>query len=172
MNRLNPKEIRPAESTLIDVREYPEYAAMAIPGSKLVPLGQLEESAREWSKDQQLVLVCRTGKRAQSAAEKLERLGFQNLSVLEGGMDGWKLAGLPVKTAAKKPWSLERQVRAIAGAMVLLSAGLGLSVSSWFFAWTLFVGAGLVLAGVTDVCLMASVLGKMPWNQQPGVTAS
>lgn len=168
MNRVSPKDVRQPESTLIDVREYPEYAAGAIPGSELVPLSQVAKRSGKWKKDQALVLVCRSGKRAQSAAETLERLGFQNLSVLEGGTEGWKLAGLPVSVAEKKPWSLERQVRAIAGAMVVLSALLGLGVSSWFFAWTIFVGAGLVFAGATDVCLMATVLGKMPWNQQSG----
>ena len=172
MNRVKPHEVRQPDSTLIDVREYPEYSAGAIPGSELVPLSEVEKRATEWKKDQPLVLVCRSGKRAQSAAEKLEHLGFQNLSVLEGGMEGWKLAGLPVKVADRKPWSLERQVRAIAGAMVVLSALHGVSVSSWFFAWTIFVGAGLVFAGVTDVCLMGTVLGKMPWNQQPRATAS
>ena len=166
MKTINPLEVKQRpESTVVDVREYPEYAGGAISGSLPVPLGEVEDAAGRWRRDQSLVLVCRSGKRATQAAEKLERLGFQNLAVLEGGMDGWQKAGLPVEIAERRPWSLERQVRAIAGCMVLLSAALGLTVSPWFFGWTLLVGAGLAFSGFTDVCLMATVLGKMPWNQ-------
>ncbi len=95
MKRISPQEARRPESTLVDVREYPEYAAGAIAGSQLVPLGQIEQRATKWAKDESLVLVCRSGKRAQGAADKLERLGFQNLFVLEGGMEAWKAAGCP-----------------------------------------------------------------------------
>jgi hypothetical protein len=72
---------------------------------------------------------------------------------------------LPVQAAKRKPWSLERQVRAMAGSMVVLSTVVGLTVSPWFFAWALFVGAGLTFAGVSDICLMATLLGKLPWNR-------
>ena len=86
-------------------------------------------------------------------------------NVLQGGFEAWKAAGLPTQVEEKKPWSLERQVRAIAGSMVILFTVLGVLVSPYFLGLTLFVGAGLLFAGVTDVCLMATALGKLPWNR-------
>ncbi len=166
MKKVTPEAISRDKSLVIDVREFPEYVAGAIAGSQLVPLSTIESASPRWKKDQPLVLVCRSGRRAEAAATKLEGLGFQNIAVLEGGMDAWKSVGLPTTAAAKKPWSLERQVRAIAGSLVLISSLLGLTVSIWFFALTLFVGAGLTFAGISDVCLMATALGKMPWNRQ------
>jgi len=70
-----------------------------------------------------------------------------------------------VQESNRKPWSLERQVRAIAGSMVVLSTVLGLTASPWFFAWALSVGVGLTIAGISDICFMATVLGKLPWNR-------
>lgn len=166
MTRLiSPEHARNLGCPVIDVREFPEYAAGAIEGSHLVPLATVEREAAKWNKTSPLLLVCRSGKRAAQAAETLERLGFENLNILQGGFDAWKAAGLPAHIEAKRPWSLERQVRAIAGMMVLLFTFLGLLVSPWFFGLTLFVGAGLLFAGVTDVCLMATALGKLPWNR-------
>jgi hypothetical protein len=49
--------------------------------------------------------------------------------------------------------------------MVILFTVLGVLVSPYFLGLTLFVGAGLLFAGVTDVCLMATALGKLPWNR-------
>ena len=115
-----------------------------------------------------MLLVCRSGKRAAQAAETLERLGFQDVNVLKGGFEAWKAAGLPAHVEEHKPWSIERQVRAIAGGMVLVFTALGLLASPWFFALTLFVGGGLLFACVTDVCLMATALGKLPWNRASG----
>ena len=168
MKTITATDLRSATGkTIVDVREYPEFAGGAISGARLVPLGNVEKIVADWSRKQTMVLVCRSGKRATQAGELLERLGFQNVSVLEGGMEAWRKSGFPVATATKRPWALERQVRVIAGSLVLVSAILGLTVSPWFFGLTLFVGAGLVFAGVTDVCMMAKLLGKMPWNQMP-----
>jgi rhodanese-related sulfurtransferase len=162
---LSPQRVEASAATLVDVREYPEYSAAAIPGSVLVPLSTIENKAEKWRKGDQVVLVCRSGRRALDAAQRLEKVGFTDVAVLEGGVKAWQQAGLPVQAAKRKPWSLERQVRAMAGSMVVLSTVLGLTVSPWFFAWALFVGAGLTFAGVSDICLMATLLGKLPWNR-------
>lgn len=166
MERISPHELkhRP-QQVVIDVREYPEFAAGAIPGATPAPVGSLKQKAEDWDRNGSYVLVCKSGKRSEQGAATLAIMGFSSIAVLEGGTDAWIGAGFPLQSAAHKPWSLERQVRAIAGTMVLLSTALGLFVSGWFFAFTLFVGAGLLVAGVTDLCLMATVLGKMPWNR-------
>jgi rhodanese-related sulfurtransferase len=166
MERISPQQLKnKLDGVLIDVREYPEFAAGAIPGASLVPLSSLKQKAANWDRKDSYVLVCKSGKRSDQGSATLATMGFRNISVLEGGTDAWISAGLPVQSAAHKPWSLERQVRPIAGAMILLSTAVGLLMSRWFFAFTLFVGAGLLFAGVTDICLMATLLGKMPWNR-------
>jgi rhodanese-related sulfurtransferase len=166
MERISPQQLNSkSQSVVIDVREYPEFAAGAIPSASLVPLSSLRQKAADWDPSGSYVLVCKSGKRSEQGAATLATMGFSNVAVLEGGTDAWINAGLPVKRATHKPWSLERQVRAIAGTLVLLSTALGLSVSGWFFAFTLLVGTGLLVAGVTDLCLMATVLGRMPWNR-------
>jgi rhodanese-related sulfurtransferase len=166
VKHLTPEQVAAGcGGTLIDVREFPEFAAGAIRGARLVPLGTLAERCRDWNPGDCHVLVCRSGKRAAQAARTLEGLGFQDLAILEGGVEAWRAAGLPLQVAARRPWPLERQVRAIAGTLVLLSTGLGLAVSPWFFLLTSFVGGGLLFSGVTDICLLATLLGKLPWNR-------
>jgi rhodanese-related sulfurtransferase len=166
MERISPQQLKnKPQHVVIDVREYPEFAAGAIPDALLTPLDSLKQSAADWDRKDSYVLVCKSGQRSGQGAETLAIMGFSNIAVLEGGTDAWIGAGFPVQTAAHKPWSLERQVRAIAGTMIVLSTALGLLVSGWFFAFTLFVGAGLLVAGVTDLCLMARLLGRMPWNR-------
>lgn len=148
----------------IDVREYPEFAAGYIKGSQLVPLGTLAKMSEAWDRSQPLMLICRTGRRAEQARQTLAAKGFQSLRVLSGGVEAWKNEGKSLSVAAQTPWSMERQVRITAGSLVLAFFGLGLLTSRKFFAGAALVGAGLVYAGVSDNCMMASVLGRMPWN--------
>ena len=57
-----------------------------------------------------------------------------------------------------------RQVRLGAGLLVLTGAALAFTVDvNWLFL-SAFVGGGLTFAGLTDICPMAEILGKMPWN--------
>jgi rhodanese-related sulfurtransferase len=112
-----------------------------------------------------VVLVCRSGKRAEQARRKLAAAGCGNLAVLEGGVTAWEQAGLPVKRG-KAVLSLERQVRIAAGLLVLAGVVLGFLVHPGFFGLSAFVGAGLTFAGLTDWCGMAQLLAKMPWNQR------
>ena len=155
---------------LIDVRTPAEHGEIHIEGSHLMPLDRLDtEAAKGLIKDSEAcVLVCRSGKRAATAMEKLAAAGCEKLMVLEGGVTAWDEAGLPVKRGAKA-MSLERQVRIGAGALVLLGVALGTWLHAGFYGLSAFVGAGLMFAGITDWCGMAMVLAKMPWNQRAGV---
>lgn len=166
MDHISPEQLNAnSKYTVVDVREYPEFAAGAIPGARLVPLASVAAAARNWDRSSSYVLVCKSGKRSLQAADCLANEGFRNVAFLEGGTEAWKQAGFPLQAAAHKPWALERQVRVIAGAMVALSTILALLVSPWLLVWALSVGVGLLFAGITDLCLMATVLGKMPWNR-------
>jgi hypothetical protein len=65
----------------------------------------------------------------------------------------------------KSRFSLERQVRLIAGLLVLAGVLLSLTVQhNWIFLAAV-VGAGLAFAGLTDICMMAGLLARMPWNK-------
>ena len=152
------------EDRLIDVREYPEFAGGHIEGSELVPLGTLDRASEGWDRSAPLTLVCRSGRRAEDARQTLAGKGFSSLKVLDGGVQAWTNSGKPLTVAQNKPWSMERQVRVTAGALVLIFLGIGLLTSKKFFIGAAVVGAGLVYAGVSDTCMMASLLGRMPWN--------
>ena len=155
---------------LLDVRTPAEHGEIHIEGSHLMPLDRLDAgTAKSLARDvDACVLICRSGKRAASAMEKLAAAGCGNLQVLEGGVSAWDEAGLPVNRGAKA-MSLERQVRIAAGAMVLTGVILGSTVNAGFYGLSAFVGAGLMFAGITDWCGMAMLLAKMPWNQRAGV---
>ena len=101
--------------SLIDVREYPEYAAGRIPGAQLIPLGEIERRASEINASQPVYVVCRSGKRGAQAQEKLANLGFKEVRNVNGGLLAWEAAGYQVEKGARAPWSLERQVRFAAG---------------------------------------------------------
>jgi len=88
------------KARLIDVRETSELATDGfIDGVEHVPLGRLAESARRWSSDDELVIVCRSGVRSAAAASALSAMGFHRVSNMAGGMLAYKAAGLPVHRA-------------------------------------------------------------------------
>jgi rhodanese-related sulfurtransferase len=150
---------------LIDVRTYPEFAAGHIEGSEHAPLPTLPLAAATWDRNHPLLLICKSGARSQQAHQQLTALGFTNLEVLHGGVDAWAASGKPLHTIARAPWSLERQVRIVAGSLVLLTLLLAFTVSHYFFIATALIGVGLVFAGISNICMMASVLSRFPWNR-------
>lgn len=83
---------------LIDVREPSEYSQAHAPGSTLIPLGQLERRLAELSdhKDKPIALICRSGNRSGQAQEILAKAGFTKAVNVEGGMNAWAKAGLPM----------------------------------------------------------------------------
>jgi rhodanese-related sulfurtransferase len=155
----------PQGSVIVDVREYPEFASGHIEGARLAPLGQVGRTAAAWSREESLVLVCKAGGRAEQARRRLVAMGFTDLMVLEGGMDRWRAEGRPVAIAARQPWAMERQVRTAAGLLVLVTLSLAFAMSKLWLIGTGLIGAGLVFAGLSNTCMMAHVLGRMPWNR-------
>ena len=150
---------------LIDVRSPAEYASVHIPGSYNVPLDQLGEHRTELQAlDAPIVLVCRSGNRARQAEALLKKVDASGLHILDGGVVAWERAGLPVNRG-RSVWSLERQVRGIAGALVLLGTLGGLLIWQPLIYLALFVGAGLLFAALTDSCMMGQLLTKLPFNR-------
>ncbi|MCE0521452.1 MAG: rhodanese family protein, partial [Methylacidiphilales bacterium] len=101
---------------------------------------------------------------ASKAAEKLAKEGLNNAVVVEGGTLAWIDAGLPVNRGTTKVISLERQVRIVAGSLVLTGVLLAIFVHPYFIGLSAFVGAGLIFAGITDWCGMGLLLARLPWN--------
>lgn len=172
MKFISPRDLhekRQPSTRLIDVRTPAEYAEVHVPGAELIPLDRFdpEQLAQDGlKKDEALYILCRSGKRAEQAAEQLSRAGFENPWVVEGGTLAWAESGLPVNRGTATVISLERQVRIAAGALVLSGVLLGYFVHWAFLGLSAFVGAGLVFAGITDWCGMGLLLARMPWNQR------
>jgi glyoxylase-like metal-dependent hydrolase (beta-lactamase superfamily II)/rhodanese-related sulfurtransferase len=148
---------------LLDVRSPLEFEGERIEGARLIPLDQLDARLDEIPEQAETVVVCRTGVRATIAAEALARAGHR-ARVLEGGMNAWRRAGLPVREGRKR-LAIDRQVQLIVGLMVLTSATLGVLVNPWFLAIAAFFGAGLTFAGATGTCALALLLMRLPWNR-------
>jgi rhodanese-related sulfurtransferase len=154
-----------SEHRIIDVRSPAEFESAHIPGAYNVPLDQLGEHRDELARhvDEPVVLVCRSGNRASQAEQRLAAAGMGNVAVLDGGMLAWEAAGHEVSRGAQR-WDLERQVRLVAGSLVLLGI---LASLVWPLAGFLSgaVGAGLVVAALSNTCAMGMLLAKLPYNR-------
>ncbi|MGR3293256.1 MAG: rhodanese-like domain-containing protein [Candidatus Scalindua sp.] len=150
---------------ILDVREISEYEGKRIKGAILAPLSRFKESSRIFDRNRHSYIVCQSGKRAEQFAKRLLEDGYENMSVVEGGLNAWIDAGYPIEKGESKLWSLERQVRFVAGSLVLLGVLLSFVLNSAFLILSGIVGAGLVFAALTDTCGMAMFLARMPWNK-------
>jgi len=83
-------------AVLIDVRTADLFNAGHIPQARNVPAADIEQKASHLPKNKPLIVVCELGRSAASAAAQLKKLGFTEVSVLEGGVKAWNEAGLPV----------------------------------------------------------------------------
>ncbi|MEW2489229.1 rhodanese-like domain-containing protein [Streptomyces sp. NPDC048411] len=152
---------------LLDVRTPGEFRTVHIPGACNVPMATLREHRAELLShlDEDVVLVCRSGTRAAQAEAALAEAGLPNLRVLDGGMIAWETAGAPVNRGSDR-WDMERQVRLVAGSIVLTTGLAGLLVPGIHLIGTA-VGAGLTYAAVSNSCAMGMLLAKLPYNRGP-----
>jgi rhodanese-related sulfurtransferase len=151
------------DAQCVDVRSATEFAAGHVPGAVNIPMDETESRLRDFSTSLPVVLICKSGVRAGMVSAVLRQCR-EDVRVLEGGTAAWAKAGLPLVVSAKTTWSLERQVRLVAGLIVLLGAALGVSLNVHWVYLSGFVGLGLTFAGLSDICPMGILLGKMPWN--------
>ncbi|MDO5091768.1 MAG: rhodanese family protein [Cardiobacteriaceae bacterium] len=149
-------------AVLVDIRGADEYARERIDGARNITPEQLQPGQFADT----VIFHCRLGHRTQTQAANLARAASGDAYVLEGGIDAWKKAGLPVVRDDKQPLEMQRQVQIAAGSLILLGFILGRWVNPGFLWLAAFVGAGLVFAGVSGFCGMALLLAKMPWNQK------
>jgi rhodanese-related sulfurtransferase len=150
---------------LLDVRSAAEYEAAHIPGSIRVSLDELRDEADTVAAllPDHAVVLCRSGARAEQACRALAATGRADLRSLDGGLQAWERAGLAV-TRGRERWDLERQVRLVAGGLVLTGV---LASLAWPPALVLAggIGAGLTFAAVSNTCAMGMLLAKLPYNR-------
>lgn len=158
--------VRDPQVKLLDVRSVLEFSQAHIKDSINVPIDALSARAEDLSRTKQNYIVfCRTGNRSPMAADMLIQSGIQGIKVMQGGMVRWQKDGLPV-VKGEGGISLERQIRVIAGSLMLCGI-----VLAWFAHWafisiSVFVSCGLIYAGMTDNCLMGMLLMKLPYNKR------
>jgi len=162
-------ELIRAGAVLVDIREANERARERIPGARHHALSEIGSKNPARPGDGALIFHCRSGARTQANMRRLAASTTCEAYFLEGGLDAWRKAGLPVAVDQSQPIELMRQVQIAAGTLVLVGWILGLAISPGLHALSAVVGAGLVLAGVSGFCGMARVLAVMPWNRRAAV---
>jgi rhodanese-related sulfurtransferase len=153
---------------ILDVREKDEFEAEHIPESIHCPLSQFDLHAPgilRSLKNEEVLLICRSGNRAQMALNELSKHQSQHLSfrVYEGGIQKWKSEGKSVQGKGSGIPVL-RQMQIVASSMIFLAFLGAAFVHPNFVYLALFVGFGLALSGFTGFCPMVFLLQKMPWN--------
>jgi rhodanese-related sulfurtransferase len=155
-----------AGAELIDIREPDEFARQRIAGAINVPaarLGMFQPAGR------QPIFVCRSGHRTAVHCRQIDESAGKEAYVLDGGIDAWRAAGLPMETDPDQPLEIMRQVQIAAGFLVLVGILASLVIHPAWIGVSTFVGLGLMLAGVTGWCGMAKLLALLPWNRKPAV---
>jgi molybdopterin/thiamine biosynthesis adenylyltransferase len=156
------EEVDAGEARLIDVREPHEWDEAHLEGATHVPQAELGDRISELVPDHsdRIVLYCRTDNRSSRAADALQDLGYENVSVMRGGIVGWQEAGLPVVapeglTADQRmrysrhtllpEVGVEGQVKLLNAKVLLIGAG-GLGAPSAFY----LAAAGVGKIGIVD----------------------
>lgn len=167
ISALNAKRLLDQGAILIDIREADEHAREKVFGARHMALSKLDEANLALHEGRPVIFHCKSGARTVGNASRLAQKvgGGCEAFIVDGGLDAWKKAGLPVVTDRHQPIELQRQVQIGAGSLAFLGTILGLLASTWFFAVPAFVGAGLMVAGVTGFCGMAKLLMRAPWNK-------
>jgi len=157
---MKPDTLQPSDyQNIVDVRTSDEYLREHIPGSINIPLDTLASATPQLSTMSNIYLSCQSGKRAEQALQQLQSMGIRNAQLLEGSLNGWKQRGYPTEKKLSGI-SIMRQVQIIVGLMVFI--GL---IFPQFSALTWLAGFGMLIAGLTNTCMMAVALSKLPWNR-------
>ena len=82
---------------IVDVRERDEWDEGHIPGSQLIPLGELGVRTTELDPAKPVIAVCRSGQRSLTAVEILQGAGFKDVASMSGGIIDWARAGQPIE---------------------------------------------------------------------------
>jgi rhodanese-related sulfurtransferase len=151
---------------LVDIRDNEEHARQRIDGARHHPLNALTTLD---GVSAPIIFHCRAGRRTADNAARLRAATQNEAYILEGGIEAWKHAGLPVVEDRSQPLEMGRQVQIAAGSLIVLGVILGSGVAPQFYGLSGLVGAGLIFAGLSGWCGMARLLELMPWNRREAV---
>ena len=150
---------------IIDVREPIEYAHEHIPNSINLPLKQLASKDLTSYKDKTAIFHCKSGNRTKLNEHVLKSTPFEKKYCIEGGIEAWKASGFNTEKSSAAPIDIMRQVQLVVSFMILSGLALAQFVSLYFLALPLVAGLGLMIAGLTGFCGMATLLSFAPWNK-------
>ncbi len=159
----NSSQATDPNTVIIDVRGPNEHSREHIAGSINKDVTQLSNCTDYQHKT--VIFHCQAGIRTQQAKPLLESLPCQHAYCMQGGLNQWKQCGFTTVINNKAPLELMRQVQIIAGSLVSLGVILGFWLSPYFSLISLFVGLGLLTAGLTGFCGMAKLLMRLPYNR-------
>lgn len=160
------------EKIILDVRTPEEYKEEHITWSIDIPLAFIEtreDRVAKLLKGKEVLIMCRSGRRAELAKQilaphsEIEKLKVYKWWILEYKKEFPEQIEAGLIARAKIP--IMRQVQIAAGGLILLFSILGFMIHSHFFYWALFIGTGLLYAGVSGNCTLASLLWKLPYNK-------
>lgn len=157
----------PSTPLLVDVQTPAEHESLRVPGSHNVPLDLLQKN-KETLAEQftgEIVLICQTGNRANQALQHLRAAGVDTARVLDGGVVALEASHRDHTERGRQRWAMDRQVRMVAGSLVLTGFLGGKLISPKVGYLAGAIGAGLTFSALTDSCAMAAALNKMPWNK-------
>lgn len=86
---------RDSGAFILDVRQPEEWNEFHVPDSTLIPLAELASRVNELPKDQEIVVVCRSGNRSAQGRDILLEAGFTKVTSMAGGLTQWRGAGYP-----------------------------------------------------------------------------
>lgn len=86
------------DALIIDIRTAAEYKSGHIKGAKNAPLAEFSSSIESYSsyKNKPVLIYCNSGNTATRAIRLLKKAGFENINNLEGGINAWKEASMPL----------------------------------------------------------------------------
>jgi len=91
-------EMRDEGALILDVRELQEWTQFHIPGSTLIPLGELSKRLNEIPVDKDIAVVCRSGNRSAQGRDILLNAGYPSVTSMAKGVTQWQTQGLPIAT--------------------------------------------------------------------------
>ncbi|WP_017930275.1 rhodanese family protein [Robiginitomaculum antarcticum] len=170
LNQISPEDVASGMTsgniTLIDIREADEYSREYIKDALNIPLSALTKGDIDLDVGKHVVFHCRSGNRTEVNCDQLATHVEGHASIMEGGLNAWKSANLPVVVDTSVPIELNRQVQITAGFLTLIGVVLGYLVHPVLFGISAFIGGGLMFSGLSGTCAMAGVLMRMPWNRK------
>jgi len=90
--------MRQQGTMILDVRTPSEWNDGHVPGATLIPLDELESRLSELPRDEEIVIICRSGNRSAVARDIMLNAGFPAVTSIAGGFNQWVANGYDVET--------------------------------------------------------------------------